>query len=143
MNSKVGELLAVMNSLVNRRVISGSTARKTKEILKGVIENGTGKRAKLESYTAAGKTGTAQKIKPTGGYSHNKFIGSFIGFAPAGKPKIAVVVSLDEPRPVYYGGVVSAPVFKKVAEDTLRYLGVASDLKEDESLKVKINAKEN
>ena len=138
-----GEVIVNFSPKIVKGVISKTTARKTAEILKGVIERGTGKGAKLESYTAAGKTGTAQKLEPSGGYSHSKFVGSFIGFAPVENPRITVVVCLDEPRPVYYGGVVSAPVFKKVAENTLRYLGVESDIERADSLKVALSAKEN
>ncbi|MCX5712296.1 MAG: penicillin-binding transpeptidase domain-containing protein, partial [Candidatus Omnitrophica bacterium] len=93
-----------------------------KKILTGVIEEGTGKLGKVLGFSAAGKTGTAQKLEPNGTYSHNKFIGSFVGFAPAEEPMIAVVVTIDEPHPNYYGGVVAAPVFKNVAADVLKYL---------------------
>jgi cell division protein FtsI/penicillin-binding protein 2 len=93
-----------------------------KKILTGVIEKGTGKSAKLSTMSAAGKTGTGQKLEPNGAYSHSKFMASFIGFAPAEDPVIAIAVIVDEPRPVYYGGVVSAPVFKAVAEEVLKYL---------------------
>jgi len=78
--------------------------------------------AKVIDFSAAGKTGTAQKIEPNGTYSHDKFIASFIGFAPAEDPMIAVAICVDEPRPYYYGGVVAAPVFKNVANDVLKYL---------------------
>jgi len=93
-----------------------------KKILTGVVEKGTGTLAKVSGFSAAGKTGTAQKLEPNGTYSHDKFVASFIGFAPADNPVIAIVVIVDEPRPYYFGGVVAAPVFKKVAADTLRYL---------------------
>jgi cell division protein FtsI (penicillin-binding protein 3) len=104
------------------RVISPETALKLKEILVGVIENGTGRLARIEGLRAAGKTGTAQKIESNGRYSHRKFIASFIGFAPADNPKIAVAVVVDEPQPVYYGGVVCAPAFKNICSDVLKYL---------------------
>jgi cell division protein FtsI/penicillin-binding protein 2 len=78
---------------------------------------------KIPGYSAAGKTGTAQKLEPNGTYSHNKFIASFIGFAPAEDPVVAVAVVLDDPHP-YFGGVVSAPVFKNVCADALRYLKI-------------------
>ncbi|MBI4335396.1 MAG: hypothetical protein HY589_01930 [Candidatus Omnitrophica bacterium] len=137
-----GETIAEFGPNTTRRVISEETAEKMRDILKGVIEKGTGTLARLESYTAGGKTGTAQKIEPTGVYSHSKFVGSFIGFAPAGRPRIAIAVCLDEPRPFYYGGVVATPVFKKVAEDTLRYLGVEPDnVKKRGPLKVVLNAR--
>lgn len=110
---------------VQRRVISASTAQKIKQILIDVVEKGTGRRAKIKGYRVAGKTGTAQKVAPSGGYSRTKFISSFIGFVPADKPAIAVVVVIDEPHPLYYGGLVAAPVFQRVAEGVLRYLKVS------------------
>lgn len=104
-----------------RRVISQDTSDRLKIILANVVEKGTGTLAKSRDYKFAGKTGTAQKIEPNGGYSHSRFYASFIGFAPVENPKLAIVVILDEPYP-YYGGVVSAPVFKKIAEESLRYI---------------------
>lgn len=138
-----GEVILSFSPKIIRRVISEETAKTVRGILKGAVETGTGTLARLESYTAGGKTGTAQKVEPTGVYSHSKFIGSFIGFAPAQDPRIAIAVCLDEPRPYYYGGVVAAPVFKKVAEDTLRYLGVAPDIKEKQPLKVVLSVQED
>jgi cell division protein FtsI (penicillin-binding protein 3) len=119
---KYGETIKQFSPVVINRVISADTAERIKKILIGVIEEGTGKLAKVMGFDAAGKTGTAQKLEPNGTYSHNKFIASFIGFAPANDPLIAVAVMLDEPHPYYYGGVVAAPVFKGVANDTIRYL---------------------
>jgi cell division protein FtsI/penicillin-binding protein 2 len=98
------------------------TAGRIKKILVGAVEEGTGKLAQVLGFTVAGKTGTAQKLEPNGTYSHNKFVASFIGFAPAEDPLIAIVVMVDEPHPYYFGGVVAAPVFKNVASDTIRYL---------------------
>jgi len=135
-----GETIIKFEPKVVRRVISEDTAKKMRGVLKGVVERGTGTLAKLESYTAGGKTGTAQKTEPSGVYSHSKFVGSFIGFAPANNPRIVIVVCLDEPRPFYYGGVVATPVFKKVAEDTLRYMGIAPDIKRTQPLKVVLSA---
>jgi cell division protein FtsI (penicillin-binding protein 3) len=88
---------------------------------------GTAPRAALEEYTVAGKTGTSQKVDPDGRYSHSRFVGSFIGFAPAKDPAVLVFVALDEPRPAYYGGVVAAPVFKEVATRVLQYLRMPPD----------------
>ena len=119
---KYGETIKQFSPVVINKVISADTAERIKNILIGVIEEGTGKLAKVMGFDAAGKTGTAQKLEPNGTYSHNKFIASFIGFAPANDPLIAVAVMLDEPHPYYYGGVVAAPVFKGVANDTIRYL---------------------
>ncbi|MCX7928004.1 MAG: penicillin-binding protein 2 [Candidatus Omnitrophica bacterium] len=108
--------------VINPQVIASETCARIRNILIGVVENGTGKLAKMDEYTAAGKTGTAQKLEPNGTYSHNKFIASFIGFAPAENPEVVIVVVVDEPRGNYYGGTVAAPVFKEVASATIRYL---------------------
>ncbi|MDP3732617.1 MAG: penicillin-binding transpeptidase domain-containing protein [Candidatus Omnitrophota bacterium] len=119
---KYGEIIKSFSPIVVRKVISPDTANRVKKILAGVVEEGTGKLAKITGFTAAGKTGTAQKLEPNGAYSHKKFVASFIGFAPAEDPIIAIVVVVDEPRPYYFGGVVAAPVFKNVAGDVLKYL---------------------
>ncbi len=121
---KQGETIKSFEPTAVRRVLSQETAAVMKDILSGVVSDGTGKEAEVEGYKVAGKTGTSQKIEPNGTYSHSKFVASFIGFAPVDDPKIAVVVMLDEPRPSYYGGVVAAPVFKRVAQDVLRYLEI-------------------
>ena len=121
---KEGEVIKKYSPQMIRKVISLDTAERVKKILVGVIENGTGKLAKVPGFSAAGKTGTAQKLEPNGTYSHSKFVASFIGFAPAEDPKIAIVVIVDQPNPYYFGGVVSAPVFKNVAADTLKYLRI-------------------
>ncbi|MDI6758831.1 MAG: penicillin-binding transpeptidase domain-containing protein [Candidatus Omnitrophota bacterium] len=110
------------SSQIIREVISLDTSQRMKKILAGAVEEGTGKLAKIPGFTSAGKTGTAQKLEPNGRYSHNKFVASFVGFAPVEDPLIAVVVTVDEPRPYYFGGVVAAPVFKNVAGDVIRYL---------------------
>jgi len=121
---KFGEPIKQFPAVMLHKVISLDTANRVKKILEGAVENGTGKLAKVSGFTAAGKTGTAQKIEPNGAYSHNKFIASFIGFVPVEDPALAIAVVLDEPRPYYFGGVVAAPVFKNVANDALRYLQV-------------------
>jgi cell division protein FtsI (penicillin-binding protein 3) len=107
-----------------RRVISKETAQTLREIMRQVVERGTGRQARLDGYTAAGKTGTAQQIGPSGTYEEGRVVASFAGFAPAENPRIVVVVTLEEPRTVPWGGVVAAPVFKAMAEDVLRYLRV-------------------
>jgi len=120
-----GQVIKGYQAPVPRRVISTQTSQTMRQILKGVVDNGTGRRAKIAGYEVGGKTGTAQKIDAEGRYSHNKFIASFIGFAPVEKPLFVIAVVFDEPRPYYYGGLVSAPVFKNIAEKILRYLNVA------------------
>ena len=117
-----GRIIKQNKPVLIRKVISVDTAMRIKKILTGVIEEGTGRLAKVLGFSAAGKTGTAQKLEANGTYSHDKFIASFIGFAPAEDPLLAVVVTVDEPRGSYYGGVVAAPVFQKVAGDVIRYL---------------------
>ncbi|OPY57714.1 MAG: Stage V sporulation protein D [Pelotomaculum sp. PtaU1.Bin035] len=109
---------------VVRQVISKNTAQTLMGLLTGVVQKGSGKNAFVEGYGAAGKTGTAQVVGP-GGYVDGKYVASFMGFAPADDPQIAVLVMVAEPTgPVYYGSMVAAPVFKAVALDTLRYLKV-------------------
>lgn len=103
------------------RVVSAETAKEVREILRGVVEEGTGKNAEVKGYFPAGKTGTAQKIEPDGTYSHRKFTASFIGFLPYDEPKFVIVVVMDEPRPYYYGGTVCTPIFKKVADQLMSY----------------------
>ncbi len=110
-----------------KRVLSTATTSVVKEMLTSVITMGTGKEAQLEGFSAAGKTGTAQKIEANGRYSHSKFISSFVGFTPLENPAIAVVVTIDEPHGQYYGGQVAAPVFRNIAEKTLRYLSIPPD----------------
>jgi cell division protein FtsI (penicillin-binding protein 3) len=110
-----------------KRVLSTATTSMVKEMLTGVITAGTGKEAQLEGFSAAGKTGTTQKIEANGRYSHSKFISSFVGFSPLENPAIAVVVTIDEPHGQYYGGLVAAPVFRNIAEKTLRYLSIPPD----------------
>ncbi|MDD5254749.1 MAG: penicillin-binding transpeptidase domain-containing protein, partial [Candidatus Omnitrophica bacterium] len=119
---KFNQVIKKAEPAVTRRVISEETAARCRKVLAGVIENGTGKLGRVPGFSAAGKTGTAQKIEANGAYSHGKFVASFIGFAPAEKPMVTIVVCLDEPRPYYFGGVVAAPVFKEVAGAALKYL---------------------
>ena len=101
--------------------------RTLSKILEGVVTHETGSKAAVPGYRVAGKTGTAQKIDPkTGTYSSNLSVGSFVGYVPAEDPRLAVVVVIDEPQTVAWGGVVAAPVFRRVAEQALQYLGVSS-----------------
>ena len=119
---KGGRVIKQNKPVLIRKVISVDTAMRIKKILTGAVEEGTGKLAKVSGFSAAGKTGTAQKLDPNGAYSHTKFVASFIGFSPAEDPILAIVVTVDEPHPYYFGGVVAAPVFQKVAGDAIRYI---------------------
>ncbi|MGB2705327.1 MAG: penicillin-binding transpeptidase domain-containing protein [Candidatus Omnitrophota bacterium] len=112
---------------VIRRVISEETAGKVKRLLAGVIERGTGRRARLENFRACGKTGTAEKVNPKGGYYKQKYISSFIGFAPYERPAVALAICVDEPRGEHFGSRVAAPAFKRIMEKILPYMGVESD----------------
>jgi cell division protein FtsI/penicillin-binding protein 2 len=112
-----------------RRVLSAETAIALRGMLEGVTLNGTAKKAQLDGYSAAGKTGTAQKIDPkTRSYSSTKFVGSFVGFAPVSNPQVVIIVVIDEPAGAYHGGDVAAPVFREVAEQVLPTLGVMPDI---------------
>jgi len=112
------------------RVITELTSAKMRMMMQGIVTEGTGKEARLNGYSSAGKTGTAQKIDvATHTYSHTKLVASFAGFAPVSNPAIAVTVVIDNPTvgASKYGGAVSAPVFAQVAQEVLEYLGVPHD----------------
>ena len=97
-------------------------------MLEGVTLNGTAKKAQLDGYSAAGKTGTAQKIDPkTRTYSTTKHVASFVGFAPVNNPAVVIIVVIDEPAGAYHGGDVAAPVFREIAEQVLPELDVMPD----------------
>jgi cell division protein FtsI/penicillin-binding protein 2 len=109
------------------RIVSRETAERMKELLAGVVEGGTGTTAQLAGYSAAGKTGTAQKIDSTGTYSRTHYVPSFVGFAPVQNPAVTILVVIDSPVGAYYGREVAAPVFRSIAEQTLGYLNVPQD----------------
>jgi len=113
------------------RVITEMTSAKMRNIMQGIVVEGTGKKAALNGYSSGGKTGTAQKIDPaTRTYSHTKLVASFAGFAPVSNPAIAIAVVIDTPQGSElerYGGAASAPVFAEVAQQVLEYLGVPHD----------------
>ncbi|MFQ5695362.1 MAG: peptidoglycan D,D-transpeptidase FtsI family protein, partial [Terriglobia bacterium] len=110
------------------RIITRGVAEELRRMLVGVVTRGTGEQARPAGYTAAGKTGTAEKIDETGTYSATDFIASFAGFAPAHDPAVTVLVVLDTPRGEHYhGGEVAAPVFRTVVERVLAYLNVPHD----------------
>jgi cell division protein FtsI (penicillin-binding protein 3) len=112
-----------------KRVIRPETAATLRRLMEGVILNGTGPLARLDGWTAAGKTGSAQKIDPaTGRYSPTQFVASFSGFAPISNPAVTILVSLDSPLGQHEGGQVAAPVFKRIAEQVLPHLDVPRDV---------------
>ncbi|HEV2277061.1 MAG TPA: penicillin-binding protein [Acidobacteriaceae bacterium] len=112
-----------------QRVISEMTAAQMRKMMEGVVLYGTGRPAQLDGYSAAGKTGTAQKIDPkTHTYSKTKYVASFVGFAPVNDPAVTIAVVMDSPtKGSHYGTAVSAPVFHDLAQQILEYLGVPHD----------------
>lgn len=111
------------------RVISTLTAVKMKKMMESVVLDGTARRAILDGYTVAGKTGTAQKVDPaTGAYSKTKYVASFVGFAPVNNPAITIAVILDSAQGLHQGGQVSAPVFRSIAQQVLEYMHVPHDI---------------
>ena len=110
-----------------RRVLSEGTADELTQMLRGVVEEGSGTTAQIPGYRVAGKTGTAAKPEPTGGYSDTRYVASFVGFAPAKRPEIVVLVTVDEPRGTIWGGVVAAPAFADIMEFALQYLEIPPD----------------
>ena len=116
-----------------KRVISGRTAATMVDIMHKVVLQGTGKAAQGGEYSKAGKTGTAQKASETGGYSHTKFVASFLCVAPVEDPRITVLVLVNEPRkgPSYYAASVAAPSAANIAERVLKYMKVPPSVSED------------
>jgi cell division protein FtsI/penicillin-binding protein 2 len=111
----------------SRRVVSVQTAARMQRLMESVVRTGTGKPAKPQGYSAAGKTGTAQKLDPaTGTYSTREYIASFAGYTPADSPQFAIIVVLDAPRGKYHGGEVAGPVFRHIAEQVLAYRNIPS-----------------
>lgn len=108
-----------------RRVVSENTAHRLNELLKGVVNKGTGKSVRVDNLQVSGKTGTAQQIV-NGSYSKSNYTASFAGFFPAENPKVAMIVVLDKPRASIYGGAVAGPIFKNIA---LRWASVSDEIK--------------
>ena len=116
--------------LATRRIVSKKVDRELLTMLKGVVsDNGTAAAAAIPGYTVAGKTGTAQKPSPRGGYAPGKYSATFVGIVPASAPRLVILVTVDEPTKAIFGGVVSAPAFAQIAEFDLRYLEVPPDLR--------------
>ena len=124
-----GPQMVAFHPGASHRVISPYTAAEMRSMMQKVVLEGTGRKAILEGYSSAGKTGTAQKVDPaTGAYSKTKYIGSFAGFAPVNNPQIVVAVILDSAVGLHQGGQVSAPVFNRITQQVLEYLHVPHDL---------------
>lgn len=126
-----GNVVKTFEPEVKRQVISEGTAETLLKLMEGAVSEGTGSNAYVPGYRVAGKTGTAQKIID-GRYAPGKYIGSFVAIAPANDPKIAVLVIVDEPEGIYYGGSVAAPIAGDLIEETLNYLEVSREFTEEE-----------
>jgi cell division protein FtsI/penicillin-binding protein 2 len=113
-----------------RRVLSERTANLLTAMMRDVVSGGTGIEAQVPGYSVAGKTGTAAKPDPEGGYSDTRYVASFVGFAPAAAPRVVVLVAVDEPQGTIWGGTVAAPVFAKITNFALQYLEVRPDMPE-------------
>jgi cell division protein FtsI (penicillin-binding protein 3) len=114
-------------SLHRRRVVSRPVAAELMTMMRDVVAEGTGIYAAIPGYQVAGKTGTAQKPDPHGGYSLDKYVASFVGIVPASRPRLVVLVAVDEPRGAIWGGVVAAPAFAEIGRFDLQYLEVPPD----------------
>jgi cell division protein FtsI/penicillin-binding protein 2 len=114
-------------SLHRRRVVSRQVAGAVMTMLKDVVAEGTGTYAAIPGYQVAGKTGTAQKPDSHGGYSLDRYVASFVGIVPASRPRLVVLVAVDEPHGAIWGGVVAAPAFEQIARFDLQYLEVPPD----------------
>ncbi len=123
-----GRVVEERKPLAVRRVLEPETVDRLLQLMREVVLTGTGRNAAIAGYTVAGKTGTAQKVDASGGYSKLDHVASFVGFAPASRPAIVVIVSLDTPKGERNeGGDVAAPLFASVAEAALRHLAVPPD----------------
>ena len=129
---KDGNVIKEFETEIVRQVISEETSKLLCQVLEIVVPDGSGKSAFIKGYHIAGKTGTSEKL-PRGS---RKYVASFCGFAPANDPQIACLIILDEPEGgQHMGGIIAAPVVKRIMEDCLRYLGVEPDLTEEEKEK--------
>jgi cell division protein FtsI (penicillin-binding protein 3) len=119
-----------------RRTINDETAAALTAMMEEVVERGTAQSAKVDGFTIAGKTGTAAKLV-NGVYSKSDYMSSFVGFLPSRKPVATIIVVIDSPRGAYYGGVVAAPIFKRIAQATLRHFGVPPTINPPPAVMVK------
>ena len=113
--------------VARHRIVTRWIAGELTSMLQNVVLDGTGTLAQIPGYHVAGKTGTAAKPDRQGVYSNSKYVASFVGFAPATRPRIVVLVAVDEPQGAIWGGVVAAPAFKEIAQQTLQYLSAPPD----------------
>ncbi len=133
--NSTGEVVHANGPTPIRQVIHPETSRRIRTLLEHVVEpGGTGRRAHIQGFRVAGKTGTSQKHDPRGGYSETGRIASFIGMVPVEQPRLVILAVLDEPKTATYGGTIAAPVFQAIARQSLAYLGVAGSTGEGADL---------
>lgn len=127
-----GKVVEQIAPTVKRQVVPSSIARMVGDMLTAVTgPGGTGEAAALDGYLVAGKTGTAQKADPRGGYAEGQWTSTFVGFVPAQRPRLVISVVIDEPVIEHYGGLVAGPVFRRIASEALRHLGVPPEANKD------------
>jgi cell division protein FtsI (penicillin-binding protein 3) len=127
-HARPGAETVAFHPAASHRVVSPMTAAQMRRMLEDTVLFGTGKKAILDGYTSAGKTGTAQKVDPTTHlYSRRNLIASFTGFAPVTRPAITVYAMLDSPQGSHHGGDVAAPLFNRIAQQVLEYMNVPHD----------------
>ncbi len=117
-------------NVLKEKILSDFTVQETRKYLRSVVERGTGKKAEVEGYYCAGKTGTAQVVSPSGGYLPGKYIASFVGFFPYFDPEYVIIVSVKEPVGMYYGGQVAAPIFKDVVSLLISRYNIKPNIKD-------------
>ena len=122
--SPTGQVLREGHREAIRQVITPEVAEQMRGMMEKVVSEGGGQKAQIKGYKIAGKTGTAEKLSPKGGYIPGVYIASFVGFVPSDKPKYAMIIVLDSPKGAFYGSQVSAPIFK----DTLQQILVAEGI---------------
>lgn len=126
-----GKVIREIGPVRLRRVIAEETAKTLTGILKGVVTEGTGKAAAVEGFEVAGKTGTSQKLdRATGRYSRQKLVASFVGFVPAEHPRLAIIVVIDEPKILQWGGSIAAPTFREITRESLNHLRISPAARE-------------
>ncbi len=123
-----GTVVRPFSPKIVRQVISKKTANEVTKMLVDCVDEGTGKTSKVEGYTVAGKTGSAQKASTTSrGYAQGKYVASFMGYLPANNPRLVICVVVDEPRGSHWGATVAAPVFQEIGKKAMWYLRVPPD----------------
>lgn len=126
-----GTVIETLTYPVQEGVLSEETSKTVRAVLEQVVDGGSGKNAYLEGYHIGGKTATSEKLPR----SENKYISSFLGFAPASDPQVIALITIDEPEGIYYGGTIAAPVVREIFENILPYLGIEADIVAEEEKK--------